>query len=171
MSLLVEMFSPELAGTGTQGCTGGEGSGAHAEARAERWRDVAEHVAAARAAAVVADKPGRVGTEPVAANVALRIDTLHGKARQILHAFSPCGRLARIAPGGATQRSLAGQEDEMLALIVVWKASSVKRKHHKMLGYDCEAANPRHGTARRGVGTFDAVPSPKKAISRLRSRR
>jgi len=61
---------------------------AHAEARAERWRDVSQKVATAGAAAVVAAGIGDVGAHPLAACFALRIDALHGEARQVLH-FSP----------------------------------------------------------------------------------
>ena len=89
-----------LAGTRTQWRARGERARAHAEAWAEGWRDVAEHIAAAGAAAVVADWASRVGAQPVTAGVAGRIDTLHGEAGQELHEFSPSGRLACIAPGG-----------------------------------------------------------------------
>jgi hypothetical protein len=56
--------------------------------RAERRRDVAEKVAARRAATVVADGIGGIGAQPLAASFALGIDALHGEAGQILH-FSP----------------------------------------------------------------------------------
>jgi hypothetical protein len=81
--------SGALARARTKGRACGEGAGAHAEAWAEGWRNVAEHVAAAGAAAVIADGAGGVGAQPVTASVASRIDTLHGKAGQVLHAFFP----------------------------------------------------------------------------------
>lgn len=67
----------------------GESAGPHAEAWAERWRNVAKHVAAAGAAAVVADRAGGVGAQPVAAGVACRIDALNGEAGQVLHSIFP----------------------------------------------------------------------------------
>ena len=121
-----------LAWAGTQGRARGEGARAHAEARAEGWRDVAEHIAAAGAAAVVADGASGVGAQPVTAGVAGRIDTLHGEAGQELHEFSPSGRLACIAPGGQCGAPLSAEKDETLARIVARAAGGVKRKHHKI---------------------------------------
>jgi len=72
----------------------GERARAHAEARAERRGDVAEEVAAARAAAVVSDGAGGIGAEPVAAGIAQRIDALHGETGQVLHAHSLSGQPA-----------------------------------------------------------------------------
>jgi len=82
------------AGTGTEGRTRGEGAGAHAEARAERRWDIAEEVAAAGAAAVIDDGTSGVGAEPVATGFTQRIDALHGKTGQILHADSLSGQPA-----------------------------------------------------------------------------
>jgi hypothetical protein len=66
-----------------------------------QWRgDVAEKVAAARAAAVVADGIGGIGAQPLAASFAERIDALHGEAGQVLHLFSLSGRCAPIDFGG-----------------------------------------------------------------------
>lgn len=61
----------------------------HAEARAERWRHVAKRIAAARAAALVAECAGGIRAEPVASRFALRIDALHGEPGQKLHIVSP----------------------------------------------------------------------------------
>jgi len=72
--------------------------------RAERRRDVAKKIAAARAAAIVANGIGGVGAQPLAASFALGIDALHGKAGQILHLFSLSGRYAQIYSGETTQR-------------------------------------------------------------------
>jgi hypothetical protein len=60
----------------------------HPEA-AERRRDVAEKVAAARAATVVDERTGYVRAQPVTAGFAEWIDALHGQAGQVLHCFSP----------------------------------------------------------------------------------
>src|SRR5713226_4172400 len=67
---------------------------AHAEARAKRRRHVAQGIAAAGAAAFVAECPGRVGAQPVASCFALRINALHGEAGQKLHIVSLSGRSA-----------------------------------------------------------------------------
>jgi hypothetical protein len=67
----------------------GERARAHAEARAERRRHVAQHVTAARAAAVINDRAGSVGAQPVAAQIALGIDALNGEPGQILHNLFP----------------------------------------------------------------------------------
>ena len=77
-----------LARAGTEGRAGGEGAGAHAEARAERGRNVAEEITAAGAAAIGAERSGEIGAHPLTAGFARRIDTLHGEAGQELH-FSP----------------------------------------------------------------------------------
>ena len=84
----------KLTGAGAEGRARGEGAGAHAETRAERRRDIAEEIAAAGAAAVVDDGTGGVGAEPVTAGFAQRIDALHGKTGQILHANSLSGQPA-----------------------------------------------------------------------------
>jgi hypothetical protein len=94
----------QLSRTGTQGWTGGEGAGAHAEARGERRGHIAEEVAAARAMAVAAEGRGEIGAEPVTAGVALRIDALHGEAGQILHLFSLTGRKAQVGSRASTWR-------------------------------------------------------------------
>ena len=107
----------ELAGTGTERRARGEGARAHAEARAERRWDIAEEVAAAGAAAVVEDGTGGVGAEPVAAGFTQRIDALHGKTGQILHADSLSGQPAlqrtvwgvrKSSPGRAGQNCWRG---------------------------------------------------------------
>ena len=83
-----------LAGARAEGRARGERARAHAEARAERWGNVAKEVAAAGAAAVVGDRAGSIGAEPVTAQVAQRIDALHGETGQILHAHSLSGQPA-----------------------------------------------------------------------------
>jgi hypothetical protein len=75
------------AGTRAERRARGEGARAHAET-AERRRNVTEKIAAARAAAIVADGIGGISAQPVAAGIALRIDTLHGKAGHVLHRMS-----------------------------------------------------------------------------------
>jgi len=85
-----------LARTGAEGRAGGEGTGAHAEARGERRGNVAEEVATAGAMAVAAEGRGEIGAEPVTASFAERIDALHGETGQVLHLFSLSSRKARI---------------------------------------------------------------------------
>jgi hypothetical protein len=46
--------------------------------------------------AVASEGSGEIGAEPVTAGVALRIDTLHGEAGQVLHFVSLSGRKAQI---------------------------------------------------------------------------
>ena len=85
---------------------GGERPGAHAEARAERRRNVAEKIAATGTAAVSGSGSGDIGAEPVTAGCALRIDALHRKAGQIFHFLSILGagrRCERFA--AATRKS------------------------------------------------------------------
>ena len=85
---------------------GGERPGAHAEARAERRRNVAEKNAATGTAAVIGGVSGDIGAEPVTAGCALRIDALHRKAGQIFHFLSILGagrRCERFA--AATRKS------------------------------------------------------------------
>jgi hypothetical protein len=92
------------AGAGTEGRARSQRARTHAEARAERRGDVAEEVAAAGAAAVVGDGPGGIGAEPVAAQVAQRVDALHGETGQILHV-----------------RSLSGQPASRSTMRLVWQ--------------------------------------------------
>ncbi len=76
------------ARAGAEGRARGERARAQAKVRAE-WRGyIAEKIATARAAAVVANGIGGVGAQPLAASFAERIDALHSEAGQILH-FSP----------------------------------------------------------------------------------
>jgi hypothetical protein len=49
--------------------------------------------------AVAAEGRGEIGAEPVTASVALRIDTLHGEAGQVLHLFPLSGRKAQVSSG------------------------------------------------------------------------
>jgi hypothetical protein len=88
-----------LAETRAEGRARGEGARTHAEARAEGRRNVAEEIAAAGATAFGAEGSGDIGTEPVTAGVALRIDALHRETGQKLHIFSLKGRKAQIASG------------------------------------------------------------------------
>ena len=78
----------KLAWAWTKRRAGAEAAGAHAEARAERGRNVAEEIAAAGAAAVVAERSSLIGTHPLTAGFAKRIDALHGEAGQVLHRVS-----------------------------------------------------------------------------------
>ena len=94
-----------LTRAGAKRRTRGEGAGAHAEARAERRGNVAEEVPAAGAAAVVGDGAGGIGAEPMTAGFALRIDTLHGEAGQILHFVSLSGQPTLRNHGKACGRS------------------------------------------------------------------
>jgi hypothetical protein len=92
-------LGPDLgrsARTGAEGRARGEGAGSHAEARGERRGNVAEKIAAARAMAVDAEGTGGIGSEPVTAGFALRIDALHGETGQVLHLFSLSGHKAQI---------------------------------------------------------------------------
>jgi hypothetical protein len=82
--------------TGAEGRAGGEGAGAHAEARGERRGNVAEEIAATGAVALAAEGSGEIGAEPVTARIALRVDALHGEAGQVLHLFSLSSRKAQI---------------------------------------------------------------------------
>jgi len=84
------------AGARAEGRARSQRARTHAEARAERRGDVAEEVAAAGAATVVGDGAGSVGAEPVAAQVAGRVDALHGETGQILHVRSLSGRPASL---------------------------------------------------------------------------
>ena len=78
-------------GARSQRRAGGERPGAHAEARAERRRNVAEKIAATGTAAVIGSGSGDIGPEPVTAGFALRIDALHRKAGQVFHFLSILG--------------------------------------------------------------------------------
>jgi hypothetical protein len=74
---------------GTQRWAGREGTRSHTESWAEGRRHRPQHIAAAWAPAVVADRAGRVGAQPVAAQVTQRIDALNRETRQILHRHFP----------------------------------------------------------------------------------
>ena len=74
-----------LTGPRAERGPGGEGAGAHAEARAERRGNVAKVVAAAGAVAVVGSGNSDIGAHPLAAGFAKRIDALHGETGQVLH--------------------------------------------------------------------------------------
>jgi hypothetical protein len=98
-----------LARAGTEGWARGQRTWAHAEARAERRRDVAEEIAAAGAAAVVDDGTGGVGAEPVTAGFAQRIDALHGETGQILHVDSLSGQPAFARTVWGVRKSSPGR--------------------------------------------------------------
>src|SRR5208282_4845680 len=100
-----------LARPRAKGRARGQRAWAHAEARAERWRDVAEEVAAAGAAAIVGNGTGGIGAEPVAAGFTHRIDALHGETGQILHWHSLSGRqLCGTRTACATEAPLGGPD-------------------------------------------------------------
>jgi hypothetical protein len=71
---------------------------AHAESGAEWRRYIAQHITAARTPAVIADRAGSIGAQPVAAQIASWIDALNREAGQILHNLLP--------PSGAARRQL-----------------------------------------------------------------
>ena len=98
-----------LPGARTKGRTRRERTRAHAEVRRERGRNGSEEIAAARAATVVPDWASSVGTQPVAAQFAMRIDALHGEAGQILHLHSLSGRLLRGSTRGTCSKSSPGR--------------------------------------------------------------
>ena len=149
-----------LARPGAEGWTRGEGTGAHAEARAERRRNIAQEVAAARATAFCAERSGSIGAEPVTAGIAQRIDTLHRETGHILHFLSPRRRKAQISfearqlsvatktlssPGNEkTQRKRPGNiprknaaRAKVMAGIVPRAACGVKHKGYKILRWSC----------------------------------
>ena len=105
-------MNPQLAGPRAERRAGSEGSRPHAEARAERRRDVAEEVAATGAPAVVSDGAGGIGAEPMAACIAQWIYALDGKAGQILHWHSLSGRQLCGAPNGWCGRSSRGRHGQ-----------------------------------------------------------
>jgi hypothetical protein len=116
----------------------GERTRAHAEAWAERRRNVAEEVAAAGAAAVVGDGAGGIGAEPVTAQVAQRIDALHGETGQILHAHSLSGQPALWAHDMAARQKLPwAAQTELLARILPLAGCGVKRIEHNGLWCGC----------------------------------
>jgi hypothetical protein len=94
--LEVLKWSAELSRTGAQRRSAGQRARAHSESGAEWRRHVAQHVTAAGTPAVIADRAGGVGAQPVAAQVATGIDALNREAGQILHNF--------LSPSGAARR-------------------------------------------------------------------
>src|SRR5207253_5312122 len=104
-------FQPErtLARPRTQGRARRERAGAHAEARAERRRNIAKGVAATGAASVAAEGSGDIGAEPVTAGFALRIDALHCEAGQVLHFLSLRGCKAQAGSGATAWRWQPGE--------------------------------------------------------------
>jgi hypothetical protein len=104
-SLSAQLNSEELSWSGAERRARRERPGAHAEARAERRRNVAEEVAATGAVAVVRSGSRDIGAHPLAAGFAERIDTLHGKTGHVLHFFSLTGRKAQVNSCATTKRS------------------------------------------------------------------
>jgi hypothetical protein len=78
-----------LAGTRPERWTRCQRARAHAKSGAEWRRHVAQHVATAGTTAVIADGAGGIRAQPVATEVALRVDALDGETGQILHFFLP----------------------------------------------------------------------------------
>ena len=76
-----------LAGTRPERWARCQRAWAHAKSGAEWRRHVAQHVATAGTAAVIADRAGGIRAQPVATEVALRVDALDGETGQILHIF------------------------------------------------------------------------------------
>jgi len=117
----------------------GERSRAHAESRAERRRDIAQGIAAARATSFVAKCAGGIRAQPVPARFALRIDALHGEARQKLHIVFPqwprglCGSGPKARPDQVP----SSPDGQMLAPILAQADSAVKRKDHNILWCPC----------------------------------
>ena len=107
-------------GARTEGRARGERPGAHAEARAERRRNVAEKIAATGTAAVIGSGSSDIGAEPVTAGFALRIDALHRKAGQIFHFLSILG----AAPDASASRR---QVEKVLSS--PWASKSWWKKH------------------------------------------
>ena len=132
------------ARTGAKGRPRGERARTHAEARAERRGDVAEEVAAAGAAAVVGDGAGSIGAEPVAAQVAQRIDALHGETGQILHVRSPSGRPAsRRTMRLVWQKLPWAARTELLRWILPLVHCGVKGNEYNRLWLGCGQADTR----------------------------
>ena len=72
----------------------GEWTRPHPEVWTERGRNTAQEVSAAGTAALTRNGTGGIGAQPVATGSALRVDTLHGQARQIVHEFPLSSSLA-----------------------------------------------------------------------------
>jgi hypothetical protein len=140
--ILREQWWPKmsnLAGARTKWGARSQRARAHAEAWAERWRDIAEEVAAAGAAAVVGDGAGGIGAEPVSTRVAQRINALHGEAGQILHADSLSGQPALWTHDTTVRQKLPwAAQTELLAWILPWQACGVKRIEHNRLWWGCK---------------------------------
>jgi hypothetical protein len=134
------------AGARTQRRTRRERAWAHAKARAEWRRDVAEGIAAARATAFVAKRAGSVGAQPVASRFALRINALHGEAGQVLHIVSPQrpARFCGAGRGGADPNSPVTDE----CWRGFWRSGAVVSR---------EKTTIYRGTVAAAVGTFDAA--------------
>ena len=103
----------------------------HAEAWSQRRRHIAQKIAATRATTIVADRSCGVGTHPLSASFALRIDALHGKTGQKLHVWTPseagqtlCAKAQRKIPWLAQIR--------LLARILNREACGVKRKDYQI---------------------------------------
>ncbi len=68
----------------------------HTEARAQRRRYGLQQASTARTAAFAhGQRSGGIGTHPVTAHIALRVNALHGEPGQILHRFPSAARCFR----------------------------------------------------------------------------
>lgn len=89
----------------------GERTRAHPQT-AERRRNVAQKIPAARAAAVVGARARDIRSQPVAAEFTHGIDALHGQAGQVLHSFTSVaawpGQLPGKHPRTGAHRETAG---------------------------------------------------------------
>ena len=105
---------------------------AHAETRAQWRRNIAQGIAAARAAAFFTKRARGVGAQPVASRFALRIDALHGEPGQKLHIVSPSatGALLRRRSSGADPKF--PDDGRTLARILPQGCRAVKRKDHNI---------------------------------------
>ena len=119
----------------------------HPESRAKRWRNITQRITAARAAAFFAESARGVGAQPVASRFALRIDALHGEARQKLHVVSLGGRRSFAAPArwrgpdspsyGRLRKPTPDKWTSLLARILAHGTSAVKDKYHNILWPRC----------------------------------
>ena len=86
-------------GARSQRRAGGERPGAHAEARAERRRNVAEKIAATGTAAVIGSGSGDIGAEPVTAGCAFHFLSILGAGRRC-ERFAAATRKSSELPRG-----------------------------------------------------------------------
>src|SRR5260370_18062958 len=136
--ILHSALSRRSTGAGPQWRARRQRTRAHAEARAQRRRHVAQEIAAARAAAFVAERSGRVGAQPVASRFALWINALHGEAGQILHIVFPHWPQLLLRRRPVARPEFPEWTD--VGAIVAQTRHGVKKKDHNILGYACSAA-------------------------------